>query len=124
MQHRVGKCIKLTFNFRSFQKYCCNFRMYRRIGVPIILFAFADVLQVSNAFLALLCEFVYSTVDVLAPGQGRSVRTTTRQITHDSRPESAQITHEVHEQVMVKRCFILKMGHIRQFFFIYTQVGT
>lgn len=66
-----------------------------RVGVPIVLLTFADVLQVAHTFLALLRELVHRAVGVLAPGQWRSVRTTTGQIAHDCLRTNAFVnTHE------------------------------
>lgn len=69
------------------------------ISVPVVMFAFTNVLQVANTLLALLWEFVYSTVDVLTPRQRAGVRATASPITHDIQKANAFVNkHECYEQ--------------------------
>lgn len=74
--------------------------MDRRVGVPVVLLALTDVLQIANALLAFLRQLVHGAVDVLARRQRAAVRATTCPVTHNSvEHATVRVSHHVcHER--------------------------
>lgn len=76
-----------------------------RVGVPVVLLALADVLQVADALLAFLRKLVHGAVHVLAPGQRAAERATTDPVAHGF-PEAGAFVNQ-HE------CCYARAAHVK-----------